>query len=205
MTRILSTSALALSLSLAAVGGAMAAGASDQQGAATTSPTTNPNASVYENANWSFDAWDRDDDGSLSQQEIVAGLFGGSPGETTSAMSRSEFQSVRPVLIDTIPDRSFVFSDVDADGNAEITDVELLTYVRTGAGTTTQASDQTIRTGPHDVSPQIASAWDIDGDGRVTRDEWQEIMSDPTGAEDGRSGVPGYGEDQATSPTTATD
>lgn len=139
-------------------------------------PSQNPNASVYENAGWTFENWDRDDDGVLSPQEIQLGLFGALDVDNDGRIEQGEYEQRVGLVTDAVPEYSHVFTDIDQDGDAEITDAEFLGATPTDG---------------------FETGWDVNDDGLVTRADWQRVLTDPTGAEDARQGVPGYGQEGA--------
>jgi len=108
--RVRFPAALASAAALAASLTALGAQAQDQA-------AQNPNASVYENAGWTFEQFDADGDGTLSKAEIYGTLFGAIDTDDNDQISNVEF-------VHFMDDNTLRPSGWDVDNDGVVTQAE---------------------------------------------------------------------------------
>lgn len=132
---ILAVTASAMALALAGPAGAMSHGgdkaekAAEQTGAETGTETEQAGAQAQEgqdDVQIAFSRFDIDMDGSLDAKELAFAHFAALDDDSNGILTEDEYQETFLIRMDTVPDRTWTFADVDGDGNAEITDIEFV-------------------------------------------------------------------------------
>lgn len=109
----------------------------------------NPNASVYDNAGWTFAQFDKDGDGTLSRAEVYGTLFGIADVDADQQLSSAEFETF--IEETTLPPTGW---DVDNDGEITQADFQRIQNDPTGAEDARQGvPGQTART-PEDAADE---------------------------------------------------